>query len=92
MITGRSRYAATVGSRVSRNFLALLLGSLACDLGCGVDSESGAGDAGAILPSVASGSVSASEADLIEQLSAIGYLAGSEPAHDSQGVTRLHAV
>jgi hypothetical protein len=29
-----------------------------------------------------------SEADLIEQLSAIGYLAGIERARDSQGVTQ----
>jgi hypothetical protein len=35
-----------------------------------------------------SGSVPPDEADLIEQLSAIGYLAGAEPAPDSQGVTQ----
>jgi hypothetical protein len=37
-----------------------------------------------------SSSAPPSEADLIEQLSAIGYLAGSEPAHDFHGVTQHH--
>ncbi len=75
-----------MGLRASRFFL--LLCGLAFGLGCGVDGEPDAGDGETILPSVTSSSVSPSEADLIEQLSAIGYLAGTEPAHDFQRVTR----
>jgi len=83
-----SRRAAAAGSRVSRYLVGLLLCSLACGLGCGVDGEPDAGNGEAALPSADSSSVPPSEADLIEQLSAIGYLAGTEPAQGLQGVTR----
>jgi len=73
-----------VSSHDSRYFRLLLLCSLACCLGCGVDVEPGGGEAAPA--SAGSSSAPPSEADLIEQLSAIGYLAGTEAAHDLHGV------
>ncbi len=58
-------------------------------LACGVAGDPEAGDGETAAPSIGSTSAPASEAERIEQLSAIGYLAGSQPASDSQGVT-LH--
>jgi hypothetical protein len=50
-------------------------------------SEPAAEDGEAAPPSPGSSSGPSSEVELIEQLSAIGYLAGTQPAHDSQRVT-----
>jgi hypothetical protein len=58
-------------------------------LACGVGGDPDAGDGETAPPSIGSTSAPASEAELIEQLSAIGYLAGTQQAADSQGVT-LH--
>jgi len=77
-----------VGSYALRCFLALLLCWLACGLGCGVNDEPDAGAGETAPPAAGSTSAPASEADLIEQLSAIGYLAGTEQATDFRGVTR----
>jgi hypothetical protein len=77
-----------VSSHASRWFLSLLLCSLACGLGCGVNGDRDAGDGETAPPSAGSTSAPPSEAELIEQLSAIGYLAGTEQARDSQGVTQ----
>ena len=88
MIAERSRCAAAVSSHASRYFLSLLLCSLACGLGCGVNGEPDTGDGEMALPAAGSSSAPPSEADLIEQLSAIGYLAGTEPARGLQGVTQ----
>ena len=86
MIAERGWLAAAVSSRASRVFPALVLCWLACGLSCGVDGESDARDGEKALPSADPSSAPPSEADLIEQLSAIGYLAGSEQAHDLHGV------
>ena len=87
MIAGRDRLAASVSSRASRVFPALVLCWLACALSCGVDGEPDArGEGEKALPSADASSAPPSEAELIEQLSAIGYLAGSEQAHELQGV------
>jgi hypothetical protein len=77
-----------VSSHAPRYLQALLFCSLACGLGCGVGGEPDAGDGEAAPPSTGSTSAPPSEADLIEQLSAIGYLAGTEQARDSQGITQ----
>jgi hypothetical protein len=58
-------------------------------LACGAGGDPGAGDGEAALPSIGATSAPVSEAELIEQLSAIGYLAGTQQAADPQGVT-LH--
>jgi hypothetical protein len=84
----RSWLAAAVSSHASRYFLALLLCSLTCGLGCGVGGEADAGDAEAAPPPTGSTSGPLSEADLIGQLSAIGYLAGTEQASNFQGATQ----
>ena len=86
MIAERSWLVAAVSPHVSRYFLVLILCSLAYGLGCGVDGEPDAGDGETTLPSAGSHSAPPSEADLIEQLSAIGYLAGTEQAHDFPSV------
>jgi hypothetical protein len=52
--------------------------------------EPDAGDGEAATPAIGSTSASASEAELIEQLSAIGYLASTRQAGDSEGVTLHH--
>jgi hypothetical protein len=65
----------------------VFLFSIACGLACGDSGEPKIGSEKA--PSSSSRDVSAppSEADLIEQLSAIGYVAGTEQADASPGVT-----
>lgn len=75
----------------------LLLASLLLGLACRVSNEPGSGDGRAEgerpppsigLPSVPSAPPAPrSEALLIEELSAIGYLAATGPARDAQGVT-----
>jgi hypothetical protein len=75
-----------VSSHASRYCHWLLLCSLACCLGCGADVEPDAGGEEAAPASAGSSSAPPSEAELIEQLSAIGYLAGTETAHDFHGV------
>jgi hypothetical protein len=71
--------------------LAVLICSLGCVLDCGANAETDAGEGGAALSLAGSSSAPPSEADLIEQLSAIGYLAGTEQAHHFPGVT-LHVI
>jgi hypothetical protein len=88
-VIAESRWiAAVVSSPASRYFLVLCLCWLTCGLGCGVNDEPDAGDGGTTLPPAGSSSAPPSEADRIEQLSAIGYLAGSEQAHDFPVVTQ----
>jgi hypothetical protein len=79
---------AAVSARAPRYFLSLFLSWLLFGLACGVNGEPDAGEGEVVLPSMDSSPAAPSEADLVEQLSAIGYLAGSERAYDSQGVTR----
>jgi hypothetical protein len=88
VIAKRSQRAAALSSHASRYLLSLLLCSLAGGPGCGVNGDLDAGDPETAPPSTGSSSAPSSEADLIEQLSAIGYLAGTEQAHDFQGVTQ----
>jgi len=85
-----SGLVATRSPLVLRRLLALAFCSLACGFGCGVDGEPDAvdGDGDTTLPAADTASAPASEADLIEQLSAIGYHAGTERARNSGGVTR----
>jgi hypothetical protein len=66
----------------------LLLCPIACCLSCGVDVEPDAGGEKSAPAPVDSSSAPTSEADLIEQLSAIGYLSGTEPAHELHGVVQ----
>ncbi|MCH7707215.1 MAG: hypothetical protein IH884_01925 [Myxococcales bacterium] len=66
-----------------------LLCSLVFGLACGVGGDPDAGAGETAPPSVSSTSAPVSEAERIAQLSAIGYLAGTQEAGDSQGVT-LH--
>jgi hypothetical protein len=84
-----SRRVAAVSPNASRYLLAALVCSLVCVLDCGANAETNAGEGEAALSLAGSSSAPPSEADLIEQLSAIGYLAGTEQAHHFPGVT-LH--
>jgi len=87
VIARRRRYAAAVSSCAPRHFLSIILCTLACGFGCSSEGESSAENGEAIVPSTDSNSAPPSEADLIEQLSAIGYLAGAQQAHRLQGVS-----
>jgi hypothetical protein len=88
VIAERSRCAAAVSSQACRCFLSLLLCSLACGPGGGEGGDRDAGNGETGPSSAGSTSAPPSEAELIEQLAAIGYLAGSLQARDLQGVTR----
>jgi hypothetical protein len=66
-----------------------VLPSLLLGFACGVSDDPDSGDRETAPPSIGSASASLSEAERIEQLSAIGYLAATRKAGDSQGVT-LH--
>jgi hypothetical protein len=76
-----------VRSRGSRNYR--ILCALLLSLACGAGSEPDAGKLAKAPASADAGSAAPSEAELIEQLSAIGYLAATRQASGSQGVT-LH--
>ena len=75
-----------MSARTSRFFLALCL--LVFALSGTAGGETNTGDGEGTAPSIGSTSAPQSEAELIEQLSAIGYLAASEQAGDSQGATQ----
>ena len=76
-----------MNSKASRCFVCLCL--LSFCLSKSVGGEPNAGDGERASPSIPSTSAPRSEAELIEQLSAVGYLAATEQAGDSEGVT-LH--
>jgi hypothetical protein len=67
-----------------------VLCSLLFGLACGLGGQPDSADDGATTPTPRWAVTSLSEAERIEQLSSIGYLAATQPAGDSQGVT-LHA-
>jgi hypothetical protein len=78
-------------SRASRCLFVVFLASAACAVSCGEETEparekSEAAAHPAPAPSLEPGAAPAPEAELIEQLGAIGYLAGSEPAGVPTGV------
>jgi hypothetical protein len=77
-----------MSTRASRSLVVFLLFWFAFGIGCDVSDEPNAGDGETTPASAGTRPAPLSEADQIEQLSAIGYLAGSAPAHDSQGVTK----
>jgi hypothetical protein len=74
-----------VSSHRSRYFP--ILCSLLFGLACGVGDEANTGDGATATRPIGTTSASPSEAELIEQLSAIGYLAATRQAGDSRGVT-----
>jgi len=61
---------------------------MACGLALGCEPRSDSAKGEGAAPSIATAPDAPSEAALIEELSAIGYLAGSEPARHGGGVTR----
>jgi len=76
-----------VSFHASGCLLAVLLSSIACGLSCGACGEPKSGGEKAASPSSRDASAPPIEADLIEQLSAIGYVTGTEEAVESPGVT-----
>jgi hypothetical protein len=76
-----------MSSRASGCLLAVFLSSIAYGLSCGACGEPEIGDGQATSPSSRDASAPPIEAELIEQLSAIGYVAGTEKAGESPGVT-----
>jgi hypothetical protein len=72
------------GSRAIQLLCSLLFG-----FACGVNDEPDAGNGETAPASIGAASASPSEAELIERLSAIGYLEATQLARNSQGVT-LH--
>lgn len=75
-------------SRASGSISGILVCALWCGLPYSATAELGAGEGGPPPESSDSALAAGDEADLIEQLSAIGYLAGTQQAPDSEGVTR----
>ena len=86
MIGERTWLAAAVRTHASRCFLALLCW-LAYGLGCGVNGEPHVADGDTAPRLAGSSSAPPSEAELIEQLSAIGYFPATDQAGDVQGIT-----
>ncbi len=76
-----------MSSHVAGCLLAVFLSSIACGLSCHASGEPEIGGGKATSPSSRAASAPPIEADLIEQLSAIGYVAGTEAAGASPGVT-----
>ena len=74
-------------SQASNAIARFLCCALVCGLPCSATAELGAGEGETSDHSSDAALATGDEADLIEQLSAIGYLAGTQQAPDAQGVT-----